>query len=264
LSKKPFSTPIEPLTKSHEEVVFFPCDEEKSSNGIVSIGWRGPHISDLEELFAIDILFAYLTESSISPLQSYFIQKNSLCSRVNYTIEEYKETFVMLSFINAQIDHLHGLKDKLDEILNNLFERKIELDLKRLTSIIQMKIFELRDKFEDHPHDTVSKLCIGDFLYGDDNELAFTQRLQQAEILQKLKDERDEYWLRVIERWFYKTNTVTIIAKPSEELSRKIGEEDKQRVNERKTRLGKKGLRELEDKLQNAIDQNDVCIKMSL
>jgi hypothetical protein len=51
---------------------------------------------------------------------------------------------------------------------------------------------------------------------------------------------------------------VTITARPSEDLMRSIGEEDKRRVSERKASLGKKGLRELEIKLQNSIDENDV------
>lgn len=56
----------------------------------------------------------------------------------------------------------------------------------------------------------------------------------------------------------HKANTITITAKPSEDLMRSIGEEDKRRVSERKATLGKKGLRELEVKLKNSIDENDV------
>jgi hypothetical protein len=82
---------------------------------------------------------------------------------------------------------------RLDEIINGLFEKHVALDMDRLRSIIQMKIFEIKDKvshdfcccasnarpdlcfwvekkFEDHPHDIISKICIGDFLYGDENE----------------------------------------------------------------------------------------------
>lgn len=33
-----------------------------------------------------------------------------------------------------------------------------------------MKISEVIDKLEDDPHDTVSRICIGDFLYGDNTQ----------------------------------------------------------------------------------------------
>ena len=85
------------------------------------------------------------------------------------------------------------------------------------------------------------------------------KRFSQVEIFEKLINENTStFWLKLIEKWFHKTNSITIIAKPSEELMRSIGDEDKRRINERKTLLGKKGLRELEIKLQNAIDENDV------
>ena len=38
-----------------------------------------------------------------------------------------------------------------------------------------------------------------------------------------------------------------------------IGDEDKQRVDERKKKLGKKGLKELKLKVENAVYENDVC-----
>ena len=37
-----------------------------------------------------------------------------------------------------------------------------------------------------------------------------------------------------------------------------IGDEDKQRVDERKKKLGKKGLKELKLKVENAVYENDV------
>ena len=83
MDERPFSKPIEPLATSSFETVNFPCDNEKTSNGIASIGWRGPHINSVEELISLDLIFTYLTDSSVSTLQSHFIQKNSLCNRVN-------------------------------------------------------------------------------------------------------------------------------------------------------------------------------------
>jgi Zn-dependent M16 (insulinase) family peptidase len=70
------------LTANIEETVYFPCDEEVNSNGIVAVSWRGPHITDMKQLIALDLLLSYLTDSTISPLQAHFIVKNSYCNKV--------------------------------------------------------------------------------------------------------------------------------------------------------------------------------------
>lgn len=152
--------------------MYFPCDSEASTNGIVSVNWRGPHISHLRELIAFDLLFYYLANSSISPLQSHFIQANSYCNKIEYKIYEYIESGLGVSFSNVQLDCLGRIKGELELLLKELVERKKEFDMGRMQGIIKMKIAEIKDKCEDSPHDTISHLCIGDFLYGKlDNEL---------------------------------------------------------------------------------------------
>jgi Zn-dependent M16 (insulinase) family peptidase len=86
LNERPFTTPITALGGDIQETVYFPCDEEKSCNGLVSIAWRGPHISDLRLIVALDLLLYYLTDSSISPLESHFINKQSYCSKVSFEV----------------------------------------------------------------------------------------------------------------------------------------------------------------------------------
>ena len=61
-----------------------------------------------------------------------------------------------------------------------------------------------------------------------------------------------------------RTHSVTVIAKPCEQLMKDLGEQDKQRVNERKKKLGKKGLKDLKKIVENSIDQNDVNLKFKI
>jgi Zn-dependent M16 (insulinase) family peptidase len=82
LDERPFTKPISPLSENIEQTVYFPVDEERSANGLVTIAWRGPNISDLRLIVALDLLFYYLSDSSISPLQSHFINKMSYCNKV--------------------------------------------------------------------------------------------------------------------------------------------------------------------------------------
>ncbi len=68
------------LTRNNEEVVHFPTDDEKNANGIVSISWHGPHISNFREIIALDLIFNFLSNSSISALHSHFIDNKSYVS----------------------------------------------------------------------------------------------------------------------------------------------------------------------------------------
>lgn len=163
---RPFSRPISPLTGNIDQIVYFPSDSEANTNGIVSVSWRGPHITQTRELIAFDLLFYYLADSSISPLQSHFIQANSYCNKIEYTIYEYSQTCLGVNFSNVQLDIQDRIKKELMVMLNELVDRKKEFDMNRMQSIIKMKIAEIKSKCEDSPHETISHLCIGDFLYG--------------------------------------------------------------------------------------------------
>jgi Zn-dependent M16 (insulinase) family peptidase len=84
----------------------------------------------------------------------------------------------------------------------------------------------------------------------------------QHRIFESLESENKSFWLQLADKYLNKTYSVTIIGKPCEKLMHSIGAEDKSRVDERKRTLGKKGLKELKNKVDNAIDQNDVCFFM--
>ena len=58
--------------------------------------------------------------------------------------------------------------------------------------------------------------------------------------------------------YLLEASSVTVNARPSEKLKSELGNEESQRVSERKKSLGKKGLKELKLRVDNAIDHNDV------
>jgi Zn-dependent M16 (insulinase) family peptidase len=87
LDAKPFARPISILDRHTEQIVSFPVDDESSANGIVSLSWHGPYISNLREIVALDLVLNFLSNSSISALHSHFIDKQSyVCSLVVFII----------------------------------------------------------------------------------------------------------------------------------------------------------------------------------
>ena len=81
----------------------------------------------------------------------------------------------------------------------------------------------------------------------------------QTQIFEHLRTESTEFWLSLIKKFMLDSYYVLIIGKPCEVLMKSMGEEDKKRVDERKKQLGKKGLKELKVKEENAIEENDEC-----
>ena len=88
--------------------------------------------------------------------------------------------------------------------------------------------------------------------------IKFTQKFSQPLVFDSLKSEPKLFWIELADRYLIKAPSVTIIGRPSETMMHAIGDEEKQRVEERRKKLGKKGLKELRVKVKNAIDQNDV------
>jgi Zn-dependent M16 (insulinase) family peptidase len=260
LSQRPFTGDIRPLTCNTTDTVYYPSDSEASSNGLVAVAWRGPHITDLRHLIAMDLLFAYLTDSTISPLQAHFVNAHSLCSKVTYQVQEYRQSHLMLTFINTQLECLDSIKSGLDTILQRVVhEEKDRFDSARMQALIKMKVAQINDKFEDEPHQTASRVCIGDFLYGSlENEAEFRERFSQAGIFEELRSEPAEFWLALADKWLIKAFSVVVVARPCEKLAKALGDEDRLRVEERKKSLGKKKLKELKRIVENAIEENDV------
>jgi Zn-dependent M16 (insulinase) family peptidase len=109
--------------------------------------WRGPQIDKMRELIALDVLFYYLTDSSISPLHAHFINIKSYCNRISYKIDEYRETCLSISFSNTQLGHLDDVRFEFFQLLTDIFEtRNVPFDNNRLANIIKMKIAEIDDK----------------------------------------------------------------------------------------------------------------------
>ena len=225
---RPFSRPIEPLSESVEELVYFPVDDEANANGLVSLSWLGPHVSQMRELVALDLLLNFLSESSISTLHSHFIDLKSYCNKLSYKVTEYSVSYVNVSFLNAQLSCLDCLKAEFLAIMAELSSGQRSFDLERLQNIARMKCAEIQDKYEDAPHETVSQVCIGDFLYGNASggeATEFKKRFVHSQVYTELIKETTGFWLSLIDRYMLgEAKCVCVIGRPSEQLMRQASD----------------------------------------
>lgn len=186
------------------------------------------------------------------------MDSKSYCNKITYRVTEYLLTYISVSFVNAQLSSLEKIKGEFYEIIRKLVDKQTPFDLSRVANIIKMKISEIHDKFEDEPHSAISLVCIGDFLYGhDDNPAEFRSRFCQTKVFKDLSKESADFWIALLKNYMLDAFSVTIVGKPSETLKKEIEKQDQERVDERKKRLGKKGLSQLQKRVDNAQAQND-------
>eukprot|EP01112_Ceratiomyxa_fruticulosa_P014515 TRINITY_DN4162_c0_g3_i1.p1 TRINITY_DN4162_c0_g3~~TRINITY_DN4162_c0_g3_i1.p1 ORF type:complete len:863 (-),score=189.38 TRINITY_DN4162_c0_g3_i1:59-2647(-) len=93
----PWTDPIPPLLEDVSKVCTFPSED--SSVGTVCLGWRGPTIDDFKTIAALCVLFRYLHETSASPIQRRFVEREDpLASSAYFSIKNSKITGIVLEF----------------------------------------------------------------------------------------------------------------------------------------------------------------------
>lgn len=166
--KRPWQTPIEPLSESVDRDVCYPCDDE--DNGMVYVAWRGPSVvSQLYDYLGCSLLLKYLTDTSVSPLQKEFVERDDpYASNVNCALYEFSISALSFEFENVPKIKIPLIKESLMKILNNICDKGI--DMKRMKTLIHKSILELLSTLENDPHDTVADIIFGHVLYGNTNE----------------------------------------------------------------------------------------------
>ncbi|XP_064646790.1 uncharacterized protein C05D11.1-like [Lineus longissimus] len=253
---RPWQSSVPPLESSEEKYVHYPSDDE--DHGIVITAWRGPMAKDQFKMTALMVLMEYLTDTAIAPLQRDFVELDEpFCSKVRYSIIENNEACVYIYFENVPKPKLGQIKERLLALLKNIVDKKEEIDMKRMGNVIQRRVLESYDHLETQPHDTFAFICIGDFLYGDSKE-DFSERFSQIESFRKLRKNAAEYWVDMVKEFFVGKPYVSIIGNPSQQLMEEMGKVEKERVAKQQEELGQNGLKELEEKLKKATEENEL------
>lgn len=107
------------------------------------------------------------------------------------------------------------------------------------------------------PHDALATLCIGDFLYSQDNK-SLQEYIDKISHLRKLKTEKSEFWLNLMKRYVTPEKMVVVVGDPSEEKMKVMGENEKHRVKRQREDLGEEGLKSKKQMLEKAIEENSV------
>lgn len=167
---RPWQSEVPPFNKDVDLCVYYPCNDE--DNGLVYVGWRGPPaLSNRFDLIGCKTLLKYLSETSASPLQKEFVEIDNLfASNVKYSLIENSEPCLSLEFTNVPKLKISEISAHLNSIFNDIADKKIKINMQRLSTIIYRYILESLNSLESNPHSSISNIIIEDFIYGNNQE----------------------------------------------------------------------------------------------
>lgn len=163
--KRPWQTPVAPLTKSENLDVYYPCDDE--DNGMVYIGWRGPSVADkIYDCLGCSLLAKFFADTSVSPLQKEFVERDSpYASDVDYVQYNYLASTLCFKFENVPKDKIPLIKEPLMQVFNDICSNGI--DMKRMKTVVHKSILETLSALENEPHSSIAHMLFNHILYGN-------------------------------------------------------------------------------------------------
>ena len=201
---------------------------------------------------AMDVLLTYLAGSSASVLENILVEREQLTSAVYYSREDRPDTVIQFNLTSVDSDKLAEVEGRFFEVLRDTARNKLDM-VYMLECVLRQK---RQIKFSAESNGPSSDVIIADFLFGnrDGSTLKTLGTLHEYDELEKWTEDQ---WKHFLKKWLSDAPHISILGKPSINMSKTLKREEKQRVAEQKKRLGEAGLKELERKLEEAKAQND-------
>lgn len=253
--ERPWSTPVQPLEKSSEKKIEYPCDTD--DDGLVYIGFRGPSsTTNYRDLMALSVLLDYLNNNAVSPLQRDFVESDdAICCSVYHSIIENSTSCFYLSFDSVGKQHLDTVRQKLFDLLNKIVKGEEKFDMERMKNIISRKIVRILSVAETNPHTIVIGPIVGNFLYGTQD---LKNRCQEIPLLKEFSNCDAQFWLNLLDKYMTGSDARyhCIVAQPSPSLMKSVADAEKERIAKQKEHIGD-DLSKYADRLKQAIQENE-------
>lgn len=249
---RPFTKSLAPaLEKSVVEVVEFP--EADESFGEIEIRFLGPGCNDPVQTAALNVALLYLAGSSAALLEYTLVEKEQVATAVYYSTDDRPRIDIRFTLTSVATESLANVEKRFFEVLKEAVSK--ELDMKYMQECIERH----RRNWKFAAENSVSSLAdyvISDFLFGlkDGKTLLHLGSLREYDELMKWNESQ---WRGYIKHWIADAPHVSVLGTPSKKFSQKQKADEKERIKERKEKLGEKGLEDLARKLKEAQAEND-------
>ncbi|KAF2454784.1 metallopeptidase [Lineolata rhizophorae] len=253
------SEPTPPLTGSTIDTVEFP--EEDETMGEVLIGFLGPKSDDLLNRTAMDVLLKYLTESTVSLLHNTLVEKEQLASGIPNYIDTRPNSVIWITLASVATKKLAYVEARFFEILRDATSKPLDMDY--MEDCIHRWRRQIMYMTESSPTVFADQI-IENHLFGRRDGKDLREQLATLDVFDEVAKWDDAQWREFLSKWLAHAHHVSILGMPSAKLSKKLKEEEKERVKAQQERLGPDGLKELAKKLEEAKAENDKPIPNSI
>eukprot|EP00127_Corallochytrium_limacisporum_P001438 Clim_evm60s55 gene=Clim_evmTU60s55 len=254
---KPWSSDVGRLKQTISELVVFPADDERS--GTLWLSWHGPEFRDRLNYMAMDMIWEYLTDTAVAPLQKKFLKcENPLAADIQTHIAENSLTAMMVVFKDVVKDRLDGAEREIVEYLATALDEAFDLD--RMHDMIKKRIQKELAEVEADPGEKYAMEMISDFLYGRGDEAVLHSILCPTENMTRLLNWSADDWRDFYKQWFISKPHICVRGSPSVEFSKKLNKEEEERIERQKVELGEDGLKKKASELEAAEEANDVDV----
>lgn len=236
------------------ETIEFP--EEDLSVGELSIAFFGPKFNDIVDYTALLVLLTYLCGSSASVLENTIVETEKLASSILYYTDSRPNTVIWLQATGVKTERLEKVEKRIIDLLNEVSSKP--LDMEYLKSCFDREVRQIKF-YAEESYSFFSSAILDDYLFGkrDGSTLKTMQNLDEYKALLKWSESD---WRNFLKRWLVDANHISVIGKPSVEMSNRLKEEDKARIAKRKEELGPEGLAKLGKTLDDAKAKNELPI----
>ncbi|EME39208.1 hypothetical protein DOTSEDRAFT_75067 [Dothistroma septosporum NZE10] len=244
------SKPTPRLTETKVDTIQFP--EEDESMGELTVGWLGPNCDDALAVASLTVLLAYLADSPISVLENTLVEREQLCSAVYYEVETRPDIVTWFYLTSVETDQLRSVYERLITVLRETLDKP--LDMSYLSDCIKRERRQLKERAESS-EDFFTQPLIEDHCFSDREGRALKD-IETLSELDTLATWTEQQWKDALAKYFVDNHHVCVLGVPSKELSERSTQEEKDRVEAQKQRLGSEGLEKLSKTLDEAKAEN--------
>ncbi|KYN01438.1 Uncharacterized protein C05D11.1 [Cyphomyrmex costatus] len=254
--KRPWQTPIKPLTKSIDVEFQYPC--YSCTGAYIRIAWQGPPIYKMYDYFSFCLISQYLTDTTEGVLQKEFAKEQIF---YEYYFHEFSTSALSLMFSNVPGSKVPLVKESVIKVLKHTTD--VGIELKRMKIIIRRYIIKILNDLENNPHNTIANGLFKHMLYGKSLK-DLNHRLNIIHYLKILENESKSYWYNLYKKYFVETPMVVVKGTPSHEMLKIFSGEERKRKIDRMREFGMLGLARNDILLSQAISENVFLLLMTI
>ena len=256
---RPWARAVEAGWEGGSTELEFPSEDE--STGFVCLCWRGPQYAEFEEKLARKLLWSYLSDSAVSPLQKAFVEcDGALAGDVGAVAETFSTGYEQLWFSDCDTATLAEIPAAFEKMLAE--QAAAGVDMERMATVMSRYKRRYLSAMEDSPADQLLWPVVKHFLYTNKAPAEEMDELNTAsDTLGTLATIQAGYdaakWLALLNTALVAAPKSVVIGRPSAAKATSSSTREEARVKAQAEALGAEALKMKGEVLAAAVAKNE-------